>query len=448
MSEWSPSSWREKKIHQHPQYANSAALRQAEKTISSFPPLVFAEEIRNLKAQLAKAAEGKAFLLQGGDCAESFSDFSAEGIRDMFKVFMQMAIVLTYAGGLPVTKVGRIAGQFAKPRSSPVEQKDGIELPSYRGDIVNGTAFSQLAREPDPARMAQAYHQSAATLNLLRAFSKGGFADLHRVNQWNQSFLQNNPLREKYKQLANNIQDALAFMEVVGINSQNTPAIHETTLFTSHEALLLHYEEPLIREDSLTGLIYGCSAHMLWVGERTRQLDGAHIEFLRGLQNPVGVKLGPGITPEETIQLIDALNPQNEKGRLTLITRMGSDKIQQVLPAIVRRVVAEGRNVVWSCDPMHGNTVSAGNGFKTRSFDRILLEIQHFFSLLRAEGAHPGGLHLEMTGSHVTECTGGAYQISENDLHNRYLTQCDPRLNADQGLELAFRVSEFLQQKS
>jgi 3-deoxy-7-phosphoheptulonate synthase len=444
MIDWSPSSWRNKTVHQHPEYMNPRELQEAENTIGKFPPLVFAEEIRALKSQLAQVAEGKAFLLQGGDCAESYRDFSATNIREMFKIFMQMAIVLTYAGRFPVVKVGRIAGQFAKPRSSATEQLDGLSLPSYRGDIVNDIKFSKAAREPDPNRMVQAYHQSAATQNLLRAFATGGYADLHKVNQWNQSFLENNPLREKYEQLATNIQDALAFMEVIGITSHNTPALHQTTLYTSHEALLLHYEEPLVRKDSLTGLLYGCSAHMLWIGERTRQLDGAHIEFFRGLQNPVGIKLGPGITPEETVQLIDALNPHNEAGRLTLITRMGSDKIQQILPAIVRRVRDEGRQVVWSCDPMHGNTVKANNGYKTRSFDRILQEILLFFGILRAENAHPGGIHLEMTGAHVTECTGGAYKLSESDLHDQYLTQCDPRLNADQGLELAFRIAEFL----
>ena len=443
-SDWHAASWREKPVNQHPHYENPKDLEKAETTIASFPPLVFAEEIRALKAQLADAARGDAFLLQGGDCAESFTDFSATNIREIFKVFMQMAIVLTYAGRLPVTKVARIAGQFAKPRSAPTEKIGDTILPSYRGDIINSAEFSALAREPDPARMVQAYHQSAATQNLLRAFSTGGYADLHRVNQWNQSFLENNPLRARYEQLANNIQDALAFMEVVGLNSKNTPALHETTLYTSHEALLLHYEEPLVRQDSLTGLLYACSAHMLWIGERTRQLDGAHVEFFRGLQNPVGVKLGPGISADETMRLIDALNPENEAGRLTLIIRMGSDKIQEVLPAIVDKVMNEGRKVVWSCDPMHGNTIKAINGYKTRSFDRILLEIQHFFSILRAENAHPGGIHLEMTGAHVTECTGGAYKLSEEDLHRQYLTQCDPRLNADQVLELAFRVADFV----
>lgn len=444
MSSWSPSSWRQKEARQHPKYQDMEKLREAERILAKYPPLVFAGEVRALKSQLGQVADGKAFLLQGGDCAESYRDFSADNIRDMFKVFMQMAIVLTYAGRLPVIKVGRIAGQFAKPRSAAFERIGDIELPSYRGDIINGTAFTAEEREPDPMRMVQAYHQSSATQNLLRAFSTGGYADLHKVNQWNQSFLENNPLREKYEQLADNIQNALAFMEVIGLNTLNTPALHETTLYTSHEALLLHYEEPMVRTDSLTNLLYDCSAHMLWIGERTRQLDGAHIEFLRGLQNPVGVKLGPMVTAEETLRLIDVLNPQNEPGRLSLIIRMGADSIQRSLPGIVRAVVAEGRKVVWSSDPMHGNTEKAGNGLKTRSFERILTEIQHFFAILRTENAHPGGIHLEMTGAHVTECTGGAYQLTENDLRQQYLTQCDPRLNADQGLELAFRIAGLL----
>ncbi len=444
MTQWTPASWRNKPIAQHPEYSDKAALEQAEKSLAKFPPLVFAEEIRALKKQLADVSEGKGFLLQGGDCAESFSDFSAQGIRDMFKVFLQMSIVLTYAARLPVTKVGRIAGQFAKPRSSNVERRDGVELPSYRGDIINSTGFTKQDRAADPNRMLQAYHQSASTLNLLRAFAKGGMADLHRVNQWNQSFLEDNPLRDKYEQLATNIQDALAFMEVIGINSANTPSLHETTIYTSHEALLLHYEEPLIREDSLTGRLYDCSAHMHWIGERTRQIDGAHLEFFRGLENPIGLKLGPTVTPSEAIQLIDALNPQNEPGRLTLITRMGADKIAEVLPTIARRITDEDRKVVWSCDPMHGNTVTAASGHKTRSFDSIHEEIKQFFGILRSEGAIPGGVHLEMTGLHVTECTGGVYELSEDDLHNRYLTQCDPRLNADQVLELAFRIADFI----
>ncbi|WP_374972961.1 class II 3-deoxy-7-phosphoheptulonate synthase [Spongiibacter marinus] len=444
MTTWSRDSWRNKTALQQPRYGDAAALSAVEQSLAAMPPLVFAAEARALHSQLAEVAEGRAFLLQGGDCAESFGDFSANNIRDTFKVLMQMAIVLTYAGRLPVVKVGRMAGQFAKPRSAETEERDAVVLPSYRGDIINSPEFDAAARTPDPQRMLQAYHQSTSTLNLLRAFATGGLADLHQVNQWNLSFLDGNPLRERYQALAHSIQDALAFMEVCGINSDNTPTLRETQLYTSHEALLLNYEEALTRQDHLTGDFYDCSAHMLWIGERTRQLDGAHIEFFRGLKNPVGVKVGPSMTGNELIALIDALNPDNIPGRLTLITRMGADVLAERLPALARRVQQEGRSVVWSCDPMHGNTVKAGNGYKTRSFDRILEEIRHFFAVLRSEQQHPGGIHLEMTGQHVTECTGGAYRLSESDLDKCYQTQCDPRLNADQVLELAFCVADFL----
>lgn len=447
MSEWTRQSWREHIALQQPQYPDSGAVNRVEEQLAAMPPLVFAAETRALHAQLAEVAEGRAFLLQGGDCAESFAEFSAVNIRDTFKVIMQMAIVLTYAGRLPVVKVGRLAGQFAKPRSADMESRDGRSLPSYRGDIVNDAAFTAAARVPDPERMIRAYHQSTSTLNLLRAFASGGLADLHQVNQWNLSFLASNPLRERYEAVAHSIQDALAFMEVCGINSDNTPTLRETHLYTSHEALLLNYEEALTRQDHLTGDFYDCSAHMLWIGERTRQLDGAHIEFFRGLKNPLGVKIGPSIEEDELIRLIDAMNPENIPGRLTLISRMGGNTLAEKLPALARRVQAEGRTVVWSCDPMHGNTVKAGNGYKTRSFDRILDEIRQFFLALRGEGAHPGGIHLEMTGQHVTECVGGAYQISEDDLKKCYQTQCDPRLNADQVLELAFCVADFLREE-
>ena len=446
MSEWTRQSWRQFSALQQPQYPNAAALKGVEDQLAAMPPLVFAAETRALHAQLAEVAEGRAFLLQGGDCAESFAEFSAVNIRDTFKVIMQMAIVLTYAGRLPVVKVGRLAGQFAKPRSADTEERDGQSLPSYRGDIVNDAAFTAAARVPDPQRMIRAYHQSTSTLNLLRAFASGGLADLHQVNQWNLSFLESNPLRARYEAVAHSIQDALAFMEVCGINSDNTPTLRETQLYTSHEALLLNYEEALTRQDHLTGDFYDCSAHMLWIGERTRQLDGAHLEFFRGLKNPLGVKIGPSITEDELLRLIDAMNPENIPGRLTLISRMGGNTLAEKLPALARRVQAEGRSVVWSCDPMHGNTVKAGNGYKTRSFDRILDEIRQFFLALRGEGAHPGGIHLEMTGQHVTECVGGAYQISEDDLNKCYQTQCDPRLNADQVLELAFCVADFLRE--
>ncbi|WP_416398682.1 class II 3-deoxy-7-phosphoheptulonate synthase [Allohahella sp. A8] len=442
-SDWTPSSWRDKPVLQHPTYNDAEALTAAEAALRKQPPLVFAQEIRDLKAQLANVAEGKAFLLQGGDCAESFRDFTTQGIRDTFKVFLQMAIVLTYAGKLPVVKVGRLAGQFAKPRSADMETVDGQSLPSYRGDIINAAEFTPEARIPDPMRMLTAYHQSTATLNLLRAFANGGFADLHEVSRWNLTFLENNPLRERYEQVAHNIRDALAFMEVVGINSQNTPSLHRTDFYTSHEALLLHYEEALTRQDSLTGRMYDCSAHMVWIGERTRQLDHAHVEFFRGIENPIGVKIGPTITPEELLALIEALNPTNEAGRLTLISRMGADKVRDRLPALVEAVQKSGHKVVWSCDPMHGNTQQTGSGFKTRSFDNILSEIRSFFTVLSEAGAWPGGIHLEMTGLHVTECVGGAYALSETDLQQRYMTQCDPRLNADQVLELAFCVAGF-----
>ncbi len=441
---WSPSSWRELPIQQQPAYHDPRALAAVEASLSRLPPLVFAEEARELRRQLAAVAEGRAFLLQGGDCAESFAHFAADHIRDTFKVILQMAIVLTYSGRCPVVKVGRIAGQFAKPRSADLEQRDGRSLPSYRGDIVNGIEFSESARRPDPQRLLSAYHQSAATLNLVRAFARGGLADLHQVHQWNQSFVAANPLREKYQQMGDRIQDALAFMEVCGVNAATIPSIRETQLYTSHEALLLNYEQALTRKDTGDGNWYDCSAHMLWIGERTRQPDGAHIEFLRGIHNPVGVKIGPDCSAGQLLSLIDALNPDNVPGRLTLITRMGAGTLADRLPPLVRRVKQEGRSVVWSSDPMHGNTVKAANGYKTRSFDRILREIQEFFAVHQAEGSHAGGIHLEMTGDHVTECTGGAYDISEADLASCYRTQCDPRLNGQQVLELAFRVAELL----
>ena len=447
MNNWQPDSWRSKPILQQPEYDDKAELAQVEKTLSSYPPLVFAAEARELRRQLGQVCEGKGFLLQGGDCAESFSEFNAPKIRDTFKVLLQMAIVLTFAGRCPVTKVARMAGQYAKPRSSDFETKDGITLPSYRGDIINSFEFSEAARRPDPQRLIEAYHRSSATLNLLRAFAQGGLADLHEVNRWNMAFVENNPLKEQYQDIARRIQDSLEFMDVIGLNAGNTPTLHETSLFTSHEALLLNYEEALTRIDTLTGKPYDCSAHMVWIGERTRQLDHAHIEFFRGIHNPIGVKVGPTMEEDELIRLIDALNPNNEAGRLTLITRMGADKLEANLPRLLRRVKAEGRNVVWSSDPMHGNTFSASSGYKTRNFDAILSEIRQFFAAHDAEGTYAGGIHLEMTGQHVTECTGGAYQISDDDLAEAYKTQCDPRLNADQVLEMAFLVSDHLRIK-
>lgn len=446
MAQWQPDSWRTFPILQQPTYQDTNALQSAEAQLASHPPLVFAAETRELYQQLGNVALGKGFLLQGGDCAESFSEFNAPKIRDTLKVILQMAIVMTYAGNCPVTKVARMAGQYAKPRSADFEEQNGTSLPSYRGDIVNSFGFTAQDREPDPARLLEAYYRSASTLNLLRAFSQGGLADLHQVNGWNMSFLKNNPQRERYQDIANRIQESLAFMEVLGINSQNTPAIHETTLFTSHEALLLNYEQALTRTDSLTGKWYACSAHMLWIGERTRQLDHAHVEFFKGIHNPVGVKIGPSMKDDELIQLIDALNPENDPGRLTLITRMGADQLAENLPRLLKRVKQEGRHVVWSSDPMHGNTIKASSGYKTRDFDAILKEIRNFFAAHQAEGTHAGGVHLEMTGQHVTECTGGAYKISDANLAECYKTQCDPRLNADQVLELAFLVADALKQ--
>ena len=444
MQSWNPDSWRKLPILQQPEYPDQEALKSVEGQLKSAPPLVFAEETRSLYKQLEAVCEGRAFLLQGGDCAESFSDFNAANIRDTFKTLLQMAVVLTYGGKCPVVKIARMAGQYAKPRSSDYETIDGVSLPSYRGDIINNFEFTEQARVPDPQRLMTAYHHSAATLNLLRAFAQGGLADLHQVNRWNMGFVAANPLKEKYQQLADRIQDALEFMEVCGIDSTVAPSLKETDLFTSHEALLLGYEEALTRRDHLSGDWYDCSAHFVWIGERTRQLDHAHIEFFKGIKNPIGVKVGPGMNPDELIKLIDAVNPDNIPGRLTLITRMGADVLPEKLPALVRKVQQEGRKVIWSSDPMHGNTEKASSGYKTRSFNNILREISQFFAVHKAEGSYPGGVHLEMTGQHVTECTGGAYGLSDEDLAQRYRTQCDPRLNADQVLELGFLVADLL----
>lgn len=445
MSEqWTPASWRTKKAIQMPNYPDLKALEDVEKRIQNFPPLVFAGEARNLKAKLAEVAAGDAFLLQGGDCAESFAEFHPDNIRDTFRVLLQMAIVLTFGAGCPVVKVGRMAGQFAKPRSADTEIIDGVELPAYRGDMVNGMEFTPEARIPDPERLVQAFNQSAATLNLLRAFAQGGFADLHKVQGWNLSFVEDSPLGERYRDMSVRIQEALEFMAACGMNAQTTKQIRETSFFTSHEALLLNYEQSMTRVDSISGDWYDTSAHMLWIGERTRQLDGAHIEFLKGVKNPVGCKVGPGIEPDELIRLIDALNPENEAGRLTLITRMGSDKIGDVLPGLIRAVKREGRHVVWSCDPMHANTVKSSVGFKTRHVDAILEEVKAFFQVHKSEGSHAGGVHFEMTGQDVTECVGGGQDIGESDLSERYHTHCDPRLNATQALELAFLLAEQL----
>ena len=444
MQSWNPNSWRELPILQQPQYPDQEELKSVEGQLKSAPPLVFAEETRSLFKQLEDVCEGRAFLLQGGDCAESFSDFNAANIRDTFKTILQMAVVLTYGGKCPVVKIARMAGQYAKPRSADLETIDGVSLPSYRGDIVNSFEFTEEARIPDPQRLMKAYHNSAATLNLLRAFAQGGLADLHQVNRWNMGFVAANPQKERFQQLADKIQDALEFMEVCGINSTIAPSLKETDLYTSHEALLLGYEEALTRRDHLSGDWYDCSAHFVWIGERTRQLDHAHIEFFKGIKNPIGVKVGPGMDPDDLIRLIDAVNPDNIPGRLTLITRMGADVLPEKLPALVRRVQQEGRKVIWSSDPMHGNTEKATSGYKTRSFDNIMREISQFFAVHKSEGSYAGGVHLKMTGQHVTECTGGAYGLSDDDLAQRYKTQCDPRLNADQVLEVGFLVADLL----
>lgn len=446
MTPWSPESWRQKTIRQLPTYPDQAALEATEAELAQQPPLVFAGEARALKEQLAGVAGGEAFLLQGGDCAESFREFNSNQIRDTFKVLLQMAIVLTFGGQSPVVKIGRMAGQFAKPRSADDETIGGVTLPSYRGDIINGIDFDKASRVPDPARMLKAYHQSSSTLNLLRAFAQGGLADLHQVHQWNLSFVDKSPQGERYQHLADMIDDTLAFMSACGISPDNTPQIRETQFFTSHEALLLPYEQALTRQDSLTGHWYDCSAHMLWIGDRTRQLDSAHVEFCRGIHNPLGLKAGPSTDPEDLIRLIDILNPNNEPGRLNLIVRMGADKIADHFPALLQRVKAEGRNVVWSSDPMHGNTIKAGNGYKTRAVDSILSEVKDFFQIHRAEGTHAGGVHFEMTGRNVTECIGGAFEITEHDLAARYHSHCDPRLNADQALELSFLIADAVKQ--
>jgi 3-deoxy-7-phosphoheptulonate synthase len=446
-SPWSPDSWRSKPIVQVPDYPDQGVLADVERKLATFPPLVFAGEARDLRKNLAQVAAGNGFLLQGGDCAESFLEHRADNIRDFFRVFLQMAVVLTYAGGSPVVKVGRIAGQFAKPRSSPSEKKGDVELPSYRGDIINGPEFTPESRIPDPQRQIEAYRQSAATLNLIRAFAMGGYADLERVHQWTLGFIKDSPQAARYQALADRITETLGFMRACGITSENTPQLRTTNFYTSHEALLLGFEQALTRNDSTTGEWYATSGHMLWIGDRTRQPDHAHLEFCRGVRNPIGLKCGPSLEPDGLLRLIDILNPKDEPGRLTLICRFGSDKVEKHLPALIRAVQRAGRTVVWSCDPMHGNTISAVSGYKTRPFDRILREVQSFFDVHRAEGTHGGGIHVEMTGQNVTECTGGAGAITETDLSDRYHTHCDPRLNADQALELAFLVAERLRQE-
>lgn len=443
-NEWTPQSWRDKPSLQLPTYTDAAALKDVENTLSTMPPLVFAGEARRLQSQLGNVAQGHGFLLQGGDCAESFSEFNANKIRDTFRAILQMAIVMTYAGSMPIVKVGRIAGQFAKPRSSDTETQGDITLPSYRGDNINALEFTQEARIPDPQRMIKAYNQASATLNLLRAFASGGYANLNKVHQWNLDFVENSPLGERYQDLSNRIDDALRFMHACGIHSGNTDTLKETEFYTSHEALLLPYEEALTRQDSLTGDFYDTSAHMLWVGARTHQQENGQIEFVRGVKNPLGLKCSPALKPDELLRLIDTLNPDNIPGRLTLIARMGHDNVVENLTPLVRAVKAEGRSVVWSCDPMHGNTVTSTTGYKTRPFDNILAEVRGFFAVHKAEGTHPGGIHIEMTGQNVTECVGGAEEIVDEDLSSRYHTHCDPRLNANQALELAFLIADEL----
>ena len=440
---WSPNSWRAKKSKHIPYYQNEEELNDVLSQISKYPPLVFAGEARMLENKLAEVSNGKAFLLQGGDCAESFSDFHPDNIRDSFKVILQMSVVLTFGATCPVVKVGRIAGQFAKPRSQDTEKIDDIELESYKGDIINGIEFNETSRKANPQRLFQAYNQSAATLNLLRAFSQGGFANLHKIHQWNLSFVEHDKA-EKFKQMSKRIDECLAFMNACGINDKNVRQLYETDFFTSHEALLLPYEEALTRIDSTTGKWYDVSAHMLWVGDRTRQVDGAHIEFVKGLGNPIGIKVGPSINIDELLKVIDILNPDNTAGRITLICRMGADKIINKLPNVLKSVKNEGKKVVWTCDPMHGNTIKSNSGYKTRPLNNIISEIQQFFQIHRSIGTYPGGVHLEMTGQDVTECMGGLQKITDSDLKNRYHTYCDPRLNASQSLELAFLLAEFL----
>ncbi|TDI58074.1 MAG: 3-deoxy-7-phosphoheptulonate synthase class II [Alphaproteobacteria bacterium] len=448
MSEkWTPAGWRDKPIVQVPDYPDPDALAAAEARLATYPPLVFAGEARQLKSLLGDVAEGRAFLLQGGDCTESFAEHGADNIRDFFRAFLQMAVIMTFAAKSPVVKVGRIAGQFAKPRSSPVESRDGKNLPSYRGDIVNAIEFDEASRLPDPKRLEMAYRQSAATLNLLRAFAQGGYANLDHVHEWMLGFLADSPQGDRYRELADRISESLSFMRAIGINPDTAPTLRQTDIFTSHEALLLGYEQALTRIDSTTGDWYATSGHMIWIGDRTRQPDHGHVEFARGVKNPLGLKCGPSLEAGELIRLIDILNPDNEPGRLTLIARFGAGKVGDHLPALIRAVKAEGRTVVWSCDPMHGNTIKAASGFKTRPFDRILREVEEFFAIHEAEGTYAGGIHIEMTGQNVTECTGGARAISDDDLSKRYHTHCDPRLNADQALELAFLVAERLKKE-
>ena len=443
---WKPNSWRNYPVVQMPTYPDESKVNSVEAKLSFKPPLVFAGEVQALKKSLALAEKGNAFILQGGDCAESFSQFSANGIRDTFKVLLQMAVILTYGSSIPIIKIGRIAGQFAKPRSSDVEIIDGIELPSYRGDMINDMEFNKTARQPDPQRLIDGYEQSAATLNLIRAFAQGGMANLEKVHEWTLGFLNNTPETDKYREIANRISESLNFMKACGLTSSSVPQLRETDFFTSHEALLLNYEEALTREDTITAEKgwYATSAHLLWVGDRTRQFDHGHIEYLSGIQNPVGIKCGPSLEKDDLIRLLDKVNPNNETGKVVLICRMGSEKVNEHLPKLIKNIKANGKSVTWCCDPMHGNTIKASNGYKTRRVAEILNEVNNFFLVHKSEGTLPGGVHFEMTGSNVTECLGGANEVKESDLGSRYHTHCDPRLNGSQSLELAFLVSDLI----
>jgi 3-deoxy-7-phosphoheptulonate synthase len=441
---WSPDAWRSAPIKQVPTYADPLALADAEAQLQGYPPLVFGGEVRQLKATLGDVAAGKAFLLQGGDCAETFKEFHAVKIRDTFRVLLQMAVILTFAGQLPVVKVGRMAGQFAKPRSSDTETRNGETLPSYRGDLINGFDFTPDDRQPNPQRMVQGYHQSAATLNLLRAFAQGGYADLHQVHRWTLDFIEADPLAQRYQELADRIGECLAFMAACGLTGDSARSIRETEFYTSHEALLLPYEQSLTRRDSTNGQWVACSAHMLWIGYRTADPDGAHVAFLKGISNPLGLKIGTATQVDKLLQLCDTLNPTNEAGRLTLVSRMGADNVATTLPPLIEAIQKEGRNVVWACDPMHGNTHTASSGYKTRDFSKVLAEVTGFFDVHRQLGTHPGGIHIELTGQNVTECTGGIQDITDTDLADRYETACDPRLNAHQSLELAFLLANHI----
>ena len=448
MKNWKINSWRKYPVKHIPEYPDKKGLDQVLDKIKTFPPLVFAGETRHLKQQLADVVDGKAFLLQGGDCAESFAEFHPDNIRDTFKLMLQMSLVLTYSASLPVVKLGRIAGQFSKPRSSPTESKDGIELPSYLGDNINGIEFSEKARIPDPKRLFKAYSQSAATLNLVRAFCYVGFADLKKVHTWNLGFIKKSPEAKRFKELEDQIANALAFMDACGINSDFNRRLKTVNFWTSHEALHLPFEETMARVDSTTGEYHTTSAHFVWIGDRTRQLDGGHVEFCKGIENPIGIKCGPTSKPEEIAKICEAINPKNEKGKITLISRFGHDQVEKFLPKLIRRIKKEGLNVIWSCDPMHGNTIKSTTGFKTRPFNKVLNEVKNVFAVHQSESSYAGGLHIEMTGQNVTECTGGAKNISEQDLSSRYHTHCDPRLNADQALELAFLISDEIKKNS